>query len=109
MITNGEINQLRDVIVEKFSPKLIYLFGSYAYGTPRGNSDLDLMVLDDYSDDREARVKGRAVHRALAEFPLDIDLIVYPLSLFKEKVKENWSFFSEVSEKGKIIYDGTRI
>lgn len=32
-------------IIEKFNPEKIILFGSYAYGQPTADSDMDLMVI----------------------------------------------------------------
>ena len=44
MITEQQINLLRDVIVETMHPKKIYLFGSYANGIPNEESDLDILI-----------------------------------------------------------------
>ena len=44
MITEQQINLLKDVIVETMHPKKIYLFGSYANGVPNENSDLDILI-----------------------------------------------------------------
>jgi predicted nucleotidyltransferase len=46
-----EINVLTDVIVKTVPVEEIYLFGSYAHGTPRSDSDLDLYVV--LKDDTE--------------------------------------------------------
>ena len=37
-------------IAERFQPQKIYLFGSYAYGTPHAESDVDLLVVMPASD-----------------------------------------------------------
>jgi uncharacterized protein len=50
MITNEQINLLKDVIVETMQPKKIYLFGSYANGIPNENSDLDILIEVEKSD-----------------------------------------------------------
>ncbi|MCK5172964.1 MAG: nucleotidyltransferase domain-containing protein, partial [Planctomycetes bacterium] len=47
MITQEQINEIADRIVEKFKPQKIILFGSYANGTPTDESDLDLMIIKD--------------------------------------------------------------
>ena len=44
MIETPKIYELRDLIVQKFHPQKVILFGSYAYGTPRPDSDVDLLI-----------------------------------------------------------------
>ncbi|MGL5724578.1 nucleotidyltransferase family protein [Cetobacterium sp.] len=39
-------------MVQEFHPKKIYIFGSYAWGTPNEDSDLDIMVILDKCDNK---------------------------------------------------------
>ena len=45
MITEAQIQAVVQRIVEGYAPDRIILFGSYAYGTPTEESDLDLLVM----------------------------------------------------------------
>jgi predicted nucleotidyltransferase len=45
MITEEQIQAVVQRIVEGYAPDRIILFGSYAYGTPTEDSDLDLLVV----------------------------------------------------------------
>ncbi len=45
MITSAQIRRVSDEIVRRFRPERIILFGSYAYGTPTEDSDVDLLVV----------------------------------------------------------------
>ena len=47
MVTRKEIQATCDEIVRKFAPLQVILFGSYAYGTPTEDSDVDLLVVMD--------------------------------------------------------------
>jgi predicted nucleotidyltransferase len=41
----AELDKLTELIVNAIPVEQIYLFGSYAYGTPHKDSDLDLYVV----------------------------------------------------------------
>ena len=45
MITEEQIQAVVRRIVEGYAPDRIILFGSYAYGVPNEDSDLDLLVI----------------------------------------------------------------
>ena len=45
MIEQSKILNLVQKIIEDFQPQKIILFGSYAYGQPRDDSDIDLLVI----------------------------------------------------------------
>ena len=45
MITREEIQTVTDDIVREFEPLQVILFGSYAYGTPTADSDVDILVV----------------------------------------------------------------
>jgi len=40
-----ELDKLKELIINTIPVEQIYLFGSYAYGTPHKDSDLDLYVV----------------------------------------------------------------
>ena len=44
-ITEELIREIKDRIVSAVHPEKIIIFGSYAYGTPTKDSDLDLLVI----------------------------------------------------------------
>ena len=88
-------------IAERFHPEKIILFGSYAYGKPHAESDVDLMVI------MQARnVVDQSVRIDLAfEAPFSLDLIVRtPWQIERGLRDDNW-FLREVLEKGKVLYE----
>src|SRR5207302_9535827 len=56
MVTRRQIIQLAQRIGEEFRPKRVVLFGSYAYGKPTEDSDVDLLIV--------MPTRGKAVHKA---------------------------------------------
>jgi len=60
-----ELDEITKVITETVPVETIYLFGSYAYGTPREDSDFDIYIV--FKDDMELRIIEaiRLAHRAV--------------------------------------------
>jgi len=88
-------------IAERFHPEKIILFGSYAYGKPHEESDVDLLVImPAYNEISQAIRIRRECQR-----PFALDLIVKtPKRLERELQDENW-FLREVMSKGKVLYE----
>ena len=63
MVTREDIQATCDDIVREFAPLQVVLFGSYAYGTPTDDSDVDLLVIMDASEAEtrlyDAEIRGR--------------------------------------------------
>ncbi|MBP9888793.1 MAG: nucleotidyltransferase domain-containing protein, partial [Leptospiraceae bacterium] len=71
MITNEEISQVSQEIIKKFFPEKIVLFGSYAYGNPSSNSDLDLLIILPFTG--KNFYKSLEIYQSLdVNFPIDI-------------------------------------
>ena len=70
-----ELEKLKELIINAIPVEQIYLFGSYAYGTPRKDSDLDLyVVLSDDISMREHDVSVKIINtiRHVKTRPIDI-------------------------------------
>ena len=93
------IERLRSAL----SPLAIYLYGSYAYGSPRPNSDLDLLVVVEQSH-LSAFERDAIAYRALGDIPFPIDVQVYTKSEFDERSALTVSFERTVKRKGKLVH-----
>jgi predicted nucleotidyltransferase len=88
-------------IAERFRPEKVLLFGSYAYGTPHAESDVDLLVIMPAYD-----VVTQAIRICLAlERPFSLDLIVRTPRQIERGLKEDDWFLREIVEKGKVLYE----
>jgi predicted nucleotidyltransferase len=88
-------------IADKFQPDKIILFGSYAYGKPHQDSDVDLLVVMPAWNETSKACRIRlAVHHP---FPLDL-IVRTPENLQWRLAEEDW-FLREVVEKGKVLYE----
>jgi predicted nucleotidyltransferase len=102
MVTQSQIRELSDDIVRKFNPEKVILFGSYAYGTPTPDSDVDLLVILPYEGRR--RAKATEIRSAIgARFPLD--LLAYPREYVEWRVANEDYFLREITTKGKVLYE----
>jgi len=92
----AELNKLIELITATVPVELIYLFGSYAYGTPQEDSDLDLfVVLKDETQlrDIDAAIKIRIAMCDQQSMPLD--LLVIKKSRYLER---------KIAREGILIY-----
>jgi predicted nucleotidyltransferase len=88
-------------IVERFRPEKIILFGSYAYGKPHNESDVDLLVIMPTRD-----IVNQAIRIGLAfERPFSFDLIVRTPRQVERGLREDDWFLREVMEKGRKLYE----
>ena len=104
MITEAQIQAVVARIVEGYRPDRIILFGSYAYGTPTEDSDLDLLVV---KQEAELSAMGRAVavRRALrgTDAPA-MDIIVRTPAELSQKVPLGYTVEAEAYTKGRLLY-----
>src|SRR5712691_8930242 len=97
------IRRLVRQIAERFHPDKIILFGSYAYGQPHDESDVDLMVI---MPTRSAIEQAIRIDLAFKR-PFSLDVHVRTPYQIRQGLKEgdcDW-FLREVMEKGKVLYE----
>jgi len=96
------IKRLCRRIVEAFNPEKIILFGSRAYGKPREDSDIDLLVVMPYEGD-DAMTAVRILNHLDVLAP--IDLLVRSPAEISERIKIGDRFMREIVERGKVMYE----
>jgi len=93
-------------IAEKFQPEKIILFGSYAYGKPRPESDVDLLVVMETSlRERQQRLE---ISRALSPRPFALDIIIRTPQQLEERIALGDVFLRKVITQGKVLYERHR-
>jgi predicted nucleotidyltransferase len=89
-------------VAEKFQPDKIILFGSYAYGTPHEDSDVDILVVMPARNEIDQAVR---IDRVIdPQFPLDL-LVCTPTNM-AWRLKEGDSFLGEIVARGKVLSRG---
>ena len=103
MIAKEVINKAINRLVKTYHPLSIYLFGSYAWGKPTDDSDLDLLIVVDHSDqnDYDRPVAG---HHALWGLGIPKDLIVYTKKEFEREAQDVTTLCHKVYKDGIKVY-----
>ena len=101
-IPQAAIQSLAEQISVLFHPQKIILFGSYAYGTPRPESDVDLLVVIDthLSELEQAAVICRAI-----PYRFGLDLVVYTPQRLAQRLEWGDSFLREIIQRGVTLYE----
>lgn len=103
MIDQAAIEEVKKRLIKTYDPIAIYLFGSYAWGKPDEDSDLDLLVvIDDFKKDKYAdMIEG---YKALAGMGIPKDILLYTKPQFDESSKDITTFCYKIVKRGKKIY-----
>ncbi len=93
-------------LVKNFEIESIILFGSYVYGNPDENSDIDIVVIlkergfaRDYEDLLSRRLKISSLFLDIKKI-IPMDILVYTKDEWEKLLNLNSSFIREVNEKG---------
>ena len=103
MINKETIEEVKNRLVKTYNPIAIYLFGSYAWGTPTEDSDLDLLIVIDKSDEKSYQ-RQRSGHHALFGLGISKDLIVYTKDEFERISGDITTLGYKIKREGKVIY-----
>jgi predicted nucleotidyltransferase len=95
-----EIRRFARQVAERFRPEKIILFGSYAYGTPHADSDVDILVVMPARNQLDQAFK---IHWAIQP-PFPVHLIVRTPQNLKWRLAEGESFLTEVVSRGRVLY-----
>jgi uncharacterized protein len=101
-ISRRTISSFARRVARQFKPEKIILFGSYAYGQPTEDSDVDILVIMPF----EGRNPEKATEIWMATKPkFPIDIMVRKPAELKKRLKMGDFFLREITEKGKVLYE----
>ena len=104
MISKNQIHELANTILRLFNAKKIFVFGSYAHGTPGSDSDLDLCIVADLGNKRKIELL-RDIRREIKEsFQFPIDILVYDNQEFSERAVHQNTLEHKISTQGTLIH-----
>ncbi|MBL7139048.1 MAG: nucleotidyltransferase domain-containing protein [Bacteroidales bacterium] len=102
MITPQQIERITERIVKVYRPDKVILFGSYANGTAKDISDLDLLLVKETNEDPVDR--AAVVRLSLRDLLLPMDILVYTPDEIERDKHRKFTFIYHVLKSGKILY-----
>ena len=102
MVTRRQIKAYALAVAQQFKPQRIILFGSYAYGKPTPDSDVDLLVIMRHNK-RNPEQATEICMKVDPPFPLD--LLVRTPERVAERIELGDFFMREIVSKGKVLYE----
>lgn len=102
-----DIEILKDEIVERLKPlhpQKIILFGSYAYGKPNEDSDVDLFLIKDSEEnDNYEAVAMMKLRDLIRKYHIGFDILSASNSFLQNR--EDPFYKVDILEKGRVIYE----
>lgn len=97
-----ELPRIVAILIKKYQPEKIILFGSLAEGCIHEWSDIDLFIVKE----TDKRPIERVLEVARIVQPrVGIDLFVYTPSEVRTLLEENVSFVRDIVQAGKVLYE----
>jgi predicted nucleotidyltransferase len=88
--------------LQPLNPEKIILFGSYAYGAPTEDSDLDICIIEKkYKSRWEEMCKARAL---LKDLNLPIDILIPYHEEYEFYKKECGSVYKDIEDRGEVLW-----
>lgn len=108
MVESSEVQSILADMVKalqkEYAPERVILFGSYAYGHPNPDSDIDLLIIKSTNDrflDRWSTVR-RILSKPRRKTPLEV-IVLTPDEL-DARLAHGDQFLAEIMEKGEVLY-----
>ncbi len=102
MISISQIQAFSQQIAEKFQPERIILFGSYAYGKPTEDSDVDLLVILPFE---EMPVEKAIAIRQQIKAPFPLDLMARTPQQIQQRLEMGDFFIQDIMNNGRVLYE----
>lgn len=97
-----KIQGIADEIAAKYDPEKIILFGSFAWGEPDSDSDVDLFIVK--KSDKTALEMMKDVYKIIFEKGEAVDVLVYTPEQLERRKKLGDPFVLRIINSGRLLY-----
>ncbi len=98
----SEFKRILDIIIEKYKPEKVILFGSFAEDDIHEWSDIDMVIIKE----TPLRPIDRCVELSrLVEPKVGIDFFIYTPDEYRNLLSEKYTFLINIIKKGKVVYE----
>jgi len=102
VLVEQKLKEITDKIVKEYQPEKIILFGSWAWGGPKRESDIDLFII---KESKERRIeRERRIQRLLLGSRLPVDTLVYTPEEVERRLWIEDFFIKKIINQGKVLY-----
>ena len=106
-VTDGLLGEMVQAIVDEVDPEQVILFGSWARGDERENSDVDLIVVEaePFGPERSRHKELVRLYHALARFRVSADVLVYShedIDYWRDSLNH---VLARALREGKVLYE----
>ena len=98
-----QLEKIKERIVQAFNPEKIILFGSYAYGEPGVDSDVDLLII--MKSKERPSTRSAQISKLIRPRPFPMDILVRTPEEIDVRLKIGDFFIEEIINRGRILYD----
>jgi uncharacterized protein len=102
-LPTGLLEELVDRLVKGLNPEKIILFGSYAYGEPTEDSDVDILVIIPNSDEPRYR-RAQKAYSFLWGIPVPTEILVLTQQEVERSSTVVASLVYQALQRGKVLY-----
>lgn len=103
MIRPETIDRAIAMVVAQCAPEQVFVIGSYATGTAKRTSDLDLLIVAESAESKPRR--DERIEQLLAQLMIPVDVNVYTPAEFAAELRQELSFARTATElQGKLVY-----
>lgn len=103
MFNSQAIENIKTALIKEYRPVAIYIFGSYAWGHPDDESDLDLLIVVEKADEDRIKMLVRG-YLALSGIRGAKELVAYTKDEFDELSSDTTRLSYKIKHEGKLIY-----
>ena len=101
-VSLDKIKKVAETIAKDYRPERIILFGSYAWGKPHADSDVDLFVVMNTKNPWKLSLM---IDGSIFPRPFPLDLLLYTPQQLKRRGKVGDFFIQDILSKGIVLYE----